>query len=632
MTFYLRNFFLLLLFGFTFSFQAKAQTEPILLGDKHYRAIEHLSAPPLRARMDGPDTLRITASQPFFEDFSSERKIPNPEKWFNPEISGRSIPLVTNNSAINPPSRGVLSFDGLDDGGLPYDTKALSFGKADLLLSQYLDLRGYNSSNNIYLTFYLQSGGRSEAPETTDSFLVSFLTPTDTFLVYSQAGGSSDFNRISIPINKAAWFIAEFQIAFENKGSLNGALDVWHLDYIELGLNRSPSNPAPNDQSAVRLVNSPIAPYSSIPLRHFPHAGARMQAFTAEISNLAISSKSHDIEATLSETFLNTPLSPPFNQVSSENLAAGANSLVDFSPFAEQSLAAISVLEVEVGISNSGDAHPENDSFRKKIPVDSVMGYDDGEADMSFGLNRPFGFGIKVTLDEPDSLSAVWISFLPTLNFNPVSNAIDYMEGKSFRFRVWSFPHPDSIFFEQVNDMRVNYGSEANEYVRFPLNRNVPVSGTFWVGIQQLNTLPLGVGYDMSFNNDEHCYYDSSGVWKNLELGGSLMIRPEFYNTNSILLDVQDDLAANISTYPNPLSDKHLTVSIENLPQMRRYRAIMFDQQGKKVFEMNRQILGSKTIHIELPIGLKQGLYVWQHILEDSSGENHVLVEKLLKN
>lgn len=630
MNLHLRKSLCLLLLSVLATFYAKAQTLPVLTHDKTARAIERFHPPLIQSRMDGPDTLSISASQPFFEDFSTNAVFPNASLWFNPELSSRGIPLQTKNAAINPPSRGVVSFDGLDETGLPYDIEALSFGKADLLLSHFIDLSGFNAASNLVLSFYLQPGGKSEAPEASDSFFVSFLTPADTFQVYSQAGDNANFNRISIPINNPAWFVKEFQLAFENKGSLNGALDVWHLDYIELGPNRSVNMAPPNDQSAIGLVNTPLAPFSRIPLKHFPSPTNRMQAFSAEFSNLSSSSKSVMIQDELKESFLSTPLTPPFTESQNTNLAASSNSQISFSPFGEQNISAISVLSLDIGISNANDAHPENDQFTTKFSIDSVLGYDDGEAERGFGLNRPFGFGVQVSIEQPDSISAVWISFVPTVNFNPVSNAIDYMDEKSFRFRIWSFPHPDSILFEQVNDMKVNYGTEANTYIRYPLNRKVAVSGTFWVGLQQLNTLPIGVGYDLSYDNDAFCYYDSSGVWTSLNLGGSLMIRPEFFNTTEVVLDIDESIDASVRLYPNPLSGRNVNVGISNFSQVRNYTAVLLDAFGKKVFEYKHQGTAFEKIQIELPKNLPQGLYIWQHTWETQAQPKHIKIEKLL--
>ncbi|MEM6802496.1 MAG: hypothetical protein AAF696_13895 [Bacteroidota bacterium] len=606
-----------------------AQTQTVLIGDQHYRAIEKPSYPPIQARMDGPDTLSITANQAFFDDFSDGRTQPNPSLWFDAKLEKRGLPYYSKNAAVSPPSRGSLCFDGLDADGIPYDISSLSIGKADLLLSHYLDLSTYSPANNLVLSFYLQGGGLSEAPESTDSFRVSFLTPTDTFLVYSKSGANTAFERVDIALNRAAWFITEFQIAFENKGSLNGPLDVWHLDYVYLAPNRNTSSLGLNDQSPTRIKNSPFEPYTALPIKHFADLSSNNPLLLTEFSNLNVGPSSINTEASLRESLTNIPLNPPFSQSENITVNTSAHAEANFLPFAQQNLNDISVIELEVNINGSDDV-PANDRFTEEFRVDSIFAYDDGEADFSFGLNRPFGFGIVVSLDQPDSISAVWISFVPTVNFNPVSNAITYMEGRSFRFRIWNAPHPDSILYEQVNDMKVTYGDAPNTYVRFPLNINVPVNGTFWVGIQQLNNLPLGVGYDKSFDNDIHCYFDSSGLWRNLELGGSLMIRPEFFNTENVPLSLEKEIDLGLSLYPNPLHSKTLRLRLGEIEKISKYKARLLDYQGRIIQDFDEIRLNSGEFSFELASNLPPGLYIWQHNYSLTNGTQGSYSEKLL--
>ncbi|MEM8892804.1 MAG: hypothetical protein AAGD28_32785, partial [Bacteroidota bacterium] len=204
------------------------------------------------------------------------------------------------------------------------------------------------------------------------------------------------------------------------------------------------------------------------------------------------------------------------------------------------------------------------------------------------------------------------------------------MEDRSFRFRIWSFPHPDSILFEQVNDMKVTYGDEANTYVRFPLNSNIPVEGTIWVGIQQLNTLPIGVGYDLSYDNDAKCYFDSAGVWTNFNLGGSLMIRPEFFNTNEVVLSSRESLKSQIKLYPNPVNSAKIYLDIASEANIISYEARLMDLKGALIREYRSFDLYSGEFQFDIPSNIQAGLYIWQHIVETASGERQLYNEKLL--
>ena len=60
---------------------------------------------------------KITAlSLPFFEDFTNYETYPNPLKWKD------ALVYINNTFPINPISRGVATFDGLNAYGVPYDS------------------------------------------------------------------------------------------------------------------------------------------------------------------------------------------------------------------------------------------------------------------------------------------------------------------------------------------------------------------------------------------------------------------------------------------------------------------------------------------------------------------------------
>ena len=76
---------------------------------------------------------KASISLPFFDDFSSLDISSN--LWI-----GNST-LINNNYPINPPTIGVVTFDGLDSMGFAYDINMVNnSGYADQLLSQEIDM------------------------------------------------------------------------------------------------------------------------------------------------------------------------------------------------------------------------------------------------------------------------------------------------------------------------------------------------------------------------------------------------------------------------------------------------------------------------------------------------------------
>ncbi|MEL7342421.1 MAG: hypothetical protein AAGM67_18205, partial [Bacteroidota bacterium] len=123
-----------------------------------------------------PDTLSVSATNPFFDDFSYQGPLPDSNRWF---ISDNNFdaPSVNASLAVNPPTQGSLCFDGISRFNEPYDVGSLSRGLCDQLVSHYLDLSGFGPQDNVWLSFALQPQGRGDAPEQNDSFFVYFRVP-----------------------------------------------------------------------------------------------------------------------------------------------------------------------------------------------------------------------------------------------------------------------------------------------------------------------------------------------------------------------------------------------------------------------------------------------------------------------
>ncbi|NBX27973.1 MAG: hypothetical protein EBR55_06990 [Chitinophagia bacterium] len=78
---------------------------------------------------------------PFFEDFTNYETFPNPLKWKD------ALVYINNSFPINPISRGVATFDGLNTFGVPYDSvNKYAAIYADSLTSQIIDLSNLNTT------------------------------------------------------------------------------------------------------------------------------------------------------------------------------------------------------------------------------------------------------------------------------------------------------------------------------------------------------------------------------------------------------------------------------------------------------------------------------------------------------
>ncbi|MEL6676051.1 MAG: hypothetical protein AAFR61_27845 [Bacteroidota bacterium] len=606
---------------------------PILQSDAGWHSTYVKRSLPLASRTNGPDTLSISPQNPFFDDFSSGEKRVSTSRWFH--ITGeRSTPVISKQEALQPPSVGAVVFDGLNEYGLPYETTSLDRGKADVLMTHYLDLAPYAPADQVSLRFFLQAGGYGEIPEASDSFLVYFLTPTDTVRTYVATGGSSTpFQQVVIPINQPDYFVTQFQVMFENSGSLNGHLDLWHLDYVRIEFNRSAQALDYPDVAPVRLTSLPLFPYTAIPLQQYQASPTSMQGFSVEINSLSSNNVSADLTGKISDPVYGNAFVPVFEQSNFLTLTPGQRSTSTFPAFSDQNFSGIGIYEFMVSLPPNADAQPENNSLTERFRLDSLMAYDDGEADGSFGLNVPLGFASEFNLQTPDSMTAVWISFVPTVNYNPVSTQAIYMDERSFRFRIWDDPHPDSILYEQVRDMKVLYDSVPNYFIRYALTNTQAVPTKIWVGLQQLDSYPIGVGYDFSYDHDSYTYWDSLGNWINTRLGGTLMIRPEFKNTFPVPLSISEEQLAEegFEIYPNPVVGKTLNISRpEGQYGSGKYTGILLDLSGRTLFQFQQFLSPGESLSRQLPDNLTPGLYLWQHVFQSPGGPLRFSREKIL--
>ena len=110
--------------------------------------------------------IKNSLSLPFFDDFSSIQK--SSTNWI-----GKST-LINNNYPINPPTIGVVTFDGLDSNGFAYDINMSNNSDlADVLLSQEVNL---GNTDTAFLLFYYQPQGYGDNPQFEDSLVLEFLS------------------------------------------------------------------------------------------------------------------------------------------------------------------------------------------------------------------------------------------------------------------------------------------------------------------------------------------------------------------------------------------------------------------------------------------------------------------------
>ena len=175
--------------------------------------------------------------------------------------------------AKEPWTLGVVTFDGLDEFGQPYIFGPTNITMTcDTLLSKPIDLSSNNPSDSIYFSFLYQTEGYGDPTEETDSLFLDFYNPTENeWQRIWRAGGAplSDFKVAHIPLKDPSFFENGFQLRFMNYGSPAGALDHFHVDYVNLRSLSGYQDTLFKDFAFVYPLSSLLNDYISVPWKHY---------------------------------------------------------------------------------------------------------------------------------------------------------------------------------------------------------------------------------------------------------------------------------------------------------------------------------------------------------------------------
>lgn len=576
-----------------------------------------------------PHTLPFSEIQPFFDDFTKSGQLVDTAKWFLADTNLQ--PALYRHGAIGNPTAGIVTFDGLNADGDVYST-TLASGYADVLESHYIDLSSYQVGDSVVFSFYLAPKGIGEAPEQTDSFFVYFHKIDGTWqeVFAKEGGGSPTMKAYYIPLNQFEYFHSEFQIRFRNKGSLNAHIDLWHLDYVFLGPYRTINDSSYNDVAIVTVEAPLIAPYTAIPYQHFV-GKSLVKPFMVLTHNMKDIPSAPSVDAKLTDPVGGNIFTSGASE-SKYPVIMGQEIIRDtFTTFTDQTLNPyVASYLLRVSLPPDVDGYTGNNKFFELYRIDSLMAYDDGEAEGSYGIESgPKGFGQKFHIDKADSVTAVWISFSPRVNYNVISQQSIYMNAYPFRLKIWNYAHPDSFILD-LTGTKVFYEDSVNSFHRFVLPEPVKVNGDFWVGIEQVDRWPIGVGLDMNYDNKQWVNWDSAGVWVTSQIPGSLMIRPElpyikYEVTTAVTAPITIEKEAYI--YPNPTSRGHISIHLSDYAQS--YHLSIFNLQGQEVVAFFAEYVNEdNSFDVER---LPAGVYFVKHEMVNEKGLKTVITEKWVK-
>lgn len=551
---------------------------------------------------------------PFIDDFSYPGSYPDTSLWENRQV------YINNDYPINKISYGVATFDGVDSIGKPYrqNVNLPVDGGADTLTSRPINVLG-DVSDSVYLSFSYQPMGLGDFPDRGDSLVLEFSLDDTTWVKVWGVDGFAvrpvdpQFNQVFVLLDDLFYFRNDFKFRFRNRATITGNNDHWHLDYVYLDASRSIIDTALRDVSVLEEPTSFLKNYTTMPWKQFQgHEASEVDSnVTLCYRNNFPSNSSIDFRYQAFEQVNNGAENQIYaSTVFNFNALAQSDSCFTFSamPYVNNLPNAAPDDSVVITVKTfvnplAGDISRNNDTVENRIEFYNLLAYDDGTAEKGYGLAGASGlkrFAMKFELNEPDTLRAVLIHF--TRINEDVSNEL-------FSFFIWSAldvnntgVQADTIY--SIDFQRPMYVDSLNGFATFVLSEPQVVSGTIYVGWQQITERNLQVGMDIQNNASQHMYYFANNTWFGSQVAGAPMIRPLFgpdVPLVGIIEPAKPTAENSIKVYPNPVIDQ-LYLELPN-PGL-DYTIQVFDVSGRLLIDAYQSGNSISTN------GLQPGMYI----------------------
>lgn len=535
--------------------------------------------------------------------------------------------------AKNPWTLGVVTFDGLDENGYPYNFGTSTVGLGDVLHSKPIDMTAVSNANEVYFSFLYQTEGLGDIPEETDSLVLEFYAPTvnQWFRAWSTTGAPvADFKKAHIRIQDAKYFQNGFQFRFKSYSGLSGSLDHFHIDYVHLRALSGAQDTLFKDFAFVYPLGSFLKDYTSVPWDHYKNNFADKMTDSARIfvrngSNIPENSQIGEAWVQYGGTTEGSfPLSTLVltNQDPVQNYQPRTfyESFHDFTAgyhFDETKAGDYQIFDLHAAATSPFAQITLNDSTVGKQVFANYYAYDDGSAEQAYGTTgNQSRLAYQFTPYEADSLIGVQMHFVPS---------VQDVSGNLFLLTVWDDNNgkPGNVIYEDdfFFPRQPKYENERNKFTNYYLKdtAKLAITGTFYVGWRQLEADKLCIGFDRNTINSNKIFYsvDNGTTWPNTSFEGSVMIRPIFSTAMDASLGIKETFIAKtlFEVYPNPVNNT-LYLKVDN----NQYKgAVIFDLQGKLMFELDES---NTEINLE---SLTNGVYFVKDI---QSG----ITRKIIKN
>lgn len=614
-----------------------------------------------------------TLTLPFIDNFTRV-KFDNYENLNEPDTNNWFIcdnVRLLRTTAINPPDYGTACFDGLKGDGYPHIVDpGPQYGYGDSLLSHYIDTSELEErKDSLTLSFYVERGGLAyQSPGPDDTLFVEIRQSDETtgrfqrldFFTINNTQ-SERFRFVNIPLKTKEYFHKKLQIKFKTIGALNGAFDLWHIDYIYLQKNRPENDSAVFDLAIVAAKKNFLTPYTAIPVSYLDTNIVTLNPDTNLVSyrNYGSDGSFSKIGTTIQEVigaqkiFIGAPESKNTEFPPQTIFDAYSGNITPKNYYKDIENKENWLIKFTNEIASAeGDLTNRNDTMVQYIHADSILALDDGEFEMSLGVKTPKAMGQRFEILKDDTLRALWLNFQPREALN------DTFIPVKFRLGIWldSLSSLIPIYINSETEYIVNTVPDwdiscaninpyhrkicakfrgPNQMVRYPFERPVPIKkGAIIAGMIQLQKATggdggglLGLGLDRNYDNGDNLFYQKDITWEKIGVKGTFAIRLELSGPLGNGLASRNEIPkkSTFLVYPNPNSERNFKVS---LPESKGNILInIYDVTGRNIFK--KHIFNEGMLfNIELDPATFSGVYILEII--DSKGD--ISRAKLLLN
>jgi len=452
----------------------------------------------------------------------------------------------------------------------------------------------------------------------------------DTFQLKN---GGKSFVQVMIPITDTIYFYNQFTFRFRNYASIandiipswRANVDEWNVDFIYLNYNRNAS-----DTTYQRLTFSDRAPsflknYQVMPYRQYradPTNNLRFE-FPMYISNLDKIEHNTKYEYTVQQVNGNFGYSynggncnlPPF-------YVGGFQNCESCQKHACPAVQSAFNFDYTRDTTSYIIKHYISDSSESNILVDSAIytqgfynyyAYDDGTPEYGYGL-EPAGaqLAYQFNLSIPDTLWGVQMYF---------NQVVEQANVNFFNLIIWRDNNgkPGEVAYT-LPSQKPQWADGLYHFYTYEFESPIILSGTFYVGWQQLSFGSLNIGMDANNDNANKIFYKNGQNWINSNFPGSLLIRP-IIGQNMILGTAKNEfesLSQRIKLYPNPAAS-YFSFDSQILKDNATATVYIYSVYGSLV---SQQQVNRPTVNID---NLSPGLYVVK-----ISSNNNIFTGKLI--